>query len=207
MRVKPALMRAKPSREHLSLFFDDVSSEMNSYCRSSGEQFESCSYGEDSGISEALPSSKVEAEFRDMERSLVQGTYYEALLQNAKEKRARHISEAVESAVGSKIQGIQLEIEKVIKEKNYLAENQNFIKMKIGRSFSISFMSMFLGWNTVQLMLLPSMEILGFIPGVLHPCACQASPNPENCIWIPKTMRANDLQKAVHFPIWAAIEL
>ncbi|KAK8926220.1 hypothetical protein KSP39_PZI018202 [Platanthera zijinensis] len=40
---------------------DDVSSEMNSYCRSSGEQFESCSYGEDSGISEALPSSKVEA--------------------------------------------------------------------------------------------------------------------------------------------------
>ncbi|KAK8941556.1 Cyclic dof factor 2 [Platanthera guangdongensis] len=32
------------------------------------------------------------------------------------------------------------------------------------------------------------------------------SPNQENCIWIPKTTRANDLQKTVNSPVWAAMD-
>ncbi|KAG1363179.1 hypothetical protein COCNU_11G000060 [Cocos nucifera] len=71
---------------------------------------------DDSGIGGALLCSKVEV-------------YYETLLQEAKEKREKCISEAVEKTVNSKLQDIQLKLENAIRENKVVAEmNENLMK-------------------------------------------------------------------------------
>lgn len=55
-------------------------------------------------------------------RSLFCSQYYETLLQEAKEKREKCISEAVEKTVNLKLQDIQIKLENVIREKKVVAE-------------------------------------------------------------------------------------
>ncbi|KAI0513389.1 hypothetical protein KFK09_009408 [Dendrobium nobile] len=110
---------------------DDEFFKMKSNCRSNGNHCESCAFIEDSEISAALLSSKVEAIMDEYNRLLAsqlenQRVYYETLLEDAKKKRERYISEDVDRAVGLKIQDIQLEIEKVFKEKKNFAEIRDF---------------------------------------------------------------------------------
>ncbi|XP_048325992.1 BRAP2 RING ZnF UBP domain-containing protein 1 isoform X2 [Ziziphus jujuba] len=89
--------------------------EMNSRCIPFGD-CGSCACSEDSGISAALYSSKVE-------------TYYESLLIEARSKLESAIVEAVESAVTHKMQDIKSSLEKCIEDKNAVAEvNRTLIK-------------------------------------------------------------------------------
>ncbi|PKU87167.1 BRCA1-associated protein-like isoform X1 [Dendrobium catenatum] len=113
---------------------DDEFFKMKSNCRSNGNHCESCAFIEDSEISAALLSSKVEVIMDEYNRLLAsqlenQRVYYETVLEDAKKKRERNISEDVDRAVGLKMQDIQLEIEKVFKEKKNFAEiNENLMK-------------------------------------------------------------------------------
>ncbi|XP_038971868.1 BRAP2 RING ZnF UBP domain-containing protein 1 isoform X2 [Phoenix dactylifera] len=106
---------------------DDKLVKLKSQCRSVGDNCVSCTCSDDSGISGALLGSKVEAivdEYNHLLASQLenQRQYYETLLQEAKEKREKYISEAVEKTVNSKLQDIQLKLENVIREKKVVAE-------------------------------------------------------------------------------------
>lgn len=108
--------------------------EMNSHCMSHEGECGTCEYDEDSGINEALYSSKVEAIVDEYNRLLAtqletQRQYYESLLAEAKSKKEVSISEAVEEALISKTQDIQDKLEKCVKEKNTVSDvNQKLIK-------------------------------------------------------------------------------
>ncbi|EOY31123.1 Brca1-associated protein, putative [Theobroma cacao] len=113
---------------------DGKSVEMNSRCMSLEGNCGSCGYGDDSGIREAIYSSKVEAIFDEYSRLLAtemekQRQNYESLLAESKSKRDSSIAEAVEKAVTSEMLDIQNKLDKCTEEKNALAEiNRNLIK-------------------------------------------------------------------------------
>ncbi|XP_010927420.2 BRAP2 RING ZnF UBP domain-containing protein 1 isoform X2 [Elaeis guineensis] len=113
---------------------DDKLVKLKSNCRSIGDNCVSCTCSDDSGISGALLCSKVEVivdEYNHLLASQLenQRQYYETLLQEAKEKREKCISEAVEKTVNSKLQDIQLKLENVIRENKVVAEmNENLMK-------------------------------------------------------------------------------
>ncbi|RWR75689.1 BRCA1-associated protein [Cinnamomum micranthum f. kanehirae] len=109
--------------------------ELNSHCRSIGEDdCGTCECSDDSGISGALFSSKVDAIVDEYNHLLAtqlenQRQYYESLLAEAKAKREKSISEAVELAVSSKLQDIQDKLEKCIEDKKVVADiNENLVK-------------------------------------------------------------------------------
>ncbi|XP_058111388.1 BRAP2 RING ZnF UBP domain-containing protein 2 isoform X2 [Magnolia sinica] len=90
--------------------------ELNFHCIHANDGCGSCECSADSGISEALFNSKVEA-------------YYESLLLEVKEETDTEISEAVEKAVGSKLLKIQCKLDKCAEEKKFLDEiNENLMK-------------------------------------------------------------------------------
>lgn len=113
---------------------DGKLAEMNSPCMSFEGDCGTCGYSEDSGISGALFSSKVEAIVDDYNRLLAtqlenQRQYYESQLKEAKCKVEISVTEAVEKAVTSKMQDIQNKLEKCIEEKKAVADvNLNLIK-------------------------------------------------------------------------------
>ncbi|XP_022999396.1 BRCA1-associated protein [Cucurbita maxima] len=108
--------------------------EMNSHCISHEGECGTCEYDEDSGINEALYSSKVEAIVDEYNRLLAtqletQRQYYESLLAEAKSKREVSVSEAVEEALISKTQDIHDKLENCVKEINVVSDvNQKLIK-------------------------------------------------------------------------------
>ncbi|XP_061991915.1 BRAP2 RING ZnF UBP domain-containing protein 1 [Rosa rugosa] len=100
--------------------------DVNSHCRELGGDCDSCECSEDSGISGALYSSKVETIVDEYNRLLAsqletQRQYYESLLMEAKSKAESSISEALEKAVNLKIQDIQSKLEKSLEEKKAVA--------------------------------------------------------------------------------------
>ncbi|KAJ8635060.1 hypothetical protein MRB53_009327 [Persea americana] len=109
--------------------------ELNSHCRSVGEDdCGTCECSDDSGISGALFSGKVHAIVDEYNHLLAtqlenQRQYYESLLAEAKAKREKSISEAVELAVSSKLQDIQNKLEKCIEDQKAVADiNENLVK-------------------------------------------------------------------------------
>ncbi|XP_004287288.1 PREDICTED: BRCA1-associated protein [Fragaria vesca subsp. vesca] len=99
-----------------------LGTDVNSHCRALGGDCESCECSEDSGISGALYSSKVETIVDEYNRLLAsqletQRQYYENLLMEAKSKTENSMSEAVEKAINLKIQDIQSKLEKSREEK------------------------------------------------------------------------------------------
>ncbi|KAJ8753145.1 hypothetical protein K2173_017712 [Erythroxylum novogranatense] len=113
---------------------DDKLVDMNSQCTSPGGDCSVCRCGEDSGISGALFSSKVDTIVDEYNRLLAtqletQRQYYESLIMEAKSKRESSILEAVENAVTSTMEDIQIKLEKCEQEKNAVADvNRNLIK-------------------------------------------------------------------------------
>ncbi|KAF9614219.1 hypothetical protein IFM89_016012 [Coptis chinensis] len=113
---------------------DGKSVELNSYCRPYNGDFETCEGSEESGISGAVLSSEIEAKVDEYNHLLAselenQRQYYEKLLLEARSRKEKSISEAVEKAVNSKLQEIQLNIERTIKEKKSVANtNESLIK-------------------------------------------------------------------------------
>ncbi|XWS70721.1 hypothetical protein CRYUN_Cryun03dG0071900 [Craigia yunnanensis] len=111
---------------------DVKSVEMNYRCMSIEGTCGSCGYGDDSGINEAIYSSKVEAIFDEYSHLLAtelekQRQSYESLLAEAKSKRDSSIAEAVEKAVTSEMQDIQSKLDKCTEEKNALAEINRYL--------------------------------------------------------------------------------
>ncbi|KAK3152320.1 hypothetical protein QOZ80_2BG0157310 [Eleusine coracana subsp. coracana] len=88
----------------------------------------------DTGISEALLNSKVEAiveEYNDLLTSQLekQRNYYESLLLEVKEENEREISIATEKALSAKIQKLQAKLHKCSEEKRFLGEiNDNLVR-------------------------------------------------------------------------------
>ncbi|KAI4380452.1 hypothetical protein MLD38_006643 [Melastoma candidum] len=113
---------------------DGKLSEMESRCGSDEGDCATCCCGEDSVISGALFSSKVEAIFDEYNRLLAmqletQRQYYESLLSEAKSRRGSLVLEAMEKTVALKLTEIQNELDKCVHEKKIVAEvNQNLIK-------------------------------------------------------------------------------
>ncbi|KAI9378660.1 hypothetical protein POPTR_018G128100v4 [Populus trichocarpa] len=113
---------------------DGKSIDTNSCCVSFEGDCGTCGCSEDSGISGALFSSKVEAIADEYNRLLAtqleaQRQHYESLIIEAKSKRQSSISEAVENAVTSTMQDIQNKLEKCELEKNAVADiNRGLIK-------------------------------------------------------------------------------
>jgi len=107
---------------------------MSSPCMSLEGSCGTCGCSEDSSISGALFSSKVEAIMDEYNHLLAnqldtQRQYYESQIVEAKSKVESSISEAVENAVTSKMQDIQNKLEKFIEEKNAVADiNRDLIK-------------------------------------------------------------------------------
>ncbi|XP_050213266.1 BRAP2 RING ZnF UBP domain-containing protein 1 [Mercurialis annua] len=94
----------------------------------------SCGCSEDTGISGALFSSKVETIVDEYNHLLAtqlkaQRQYYESLIADVKSKREISIEEAIEKAVTFTVQDIQSKLEKFEPEKEAVAEiNRNLIK-------------------------------------------------------------------------------
>ncbi|KAL9377150.1 hypothetical protein Peur_031270 [Populus x canadensis] len=113
---------------------DGKSIDTNSCCVSFEGDCGTCGCSEDSGISGALFSSKVEAIADEYNRLLAtqleaQRQHYESLIIEAKSKRQSSISEAVENAVTSTMQDIQNKLERCELEKNAVADiNRGLIK-------------------------------------------------------------------------------
>ncbi|BBH04622.1 zinc finger ubiquitin-hydrolase domain-containing protein [Prunus dulcis] len=106
----------------------------DSQCMSVEGDCDRCECSDDSGISGALYSSKVETIVDEYNRLLAsqletQRQYYESLLMEAKSKKESSILEAVEKAVNSKMQDIQAKLEKCLEERNAVEDiNRNLIK-------------------------------------------------------------------------------
>ncbi|XP_031284964.1 BRAP2 RING ZnF UBP domain-containing protein 2 [Pistacia vera] len=106
--------------------------ELNSHCLHTKDNFGSCDC--DSGASEALLNSKVEAIVNEYNELLAtqlenQKLYYESLLQEFKEEIEKSTSEAVNKAISKKLQKIQSKLDRCIKEKKLLdALNENLLK-------------------------------------------------------------------------------
>ncbi|KAJ4952058.1 hypothetical protein NE237_028890 [Protea cynaroides] len=117
--------------------------ELNSCCRLKDGDCGICDCSEDSGISSALFGSKVEVIVDEYNRLLTsqletQREYYETLLVEAKGKKENSISKAVEKALSSKLQDIQLKYDKCVEEKRVAADknknlmmNQKFLQKKV----------------------------------------------------------------------------
>ncbi|KAL6012052.1 hypothetical protein ACLOJK_002527 [Asimina triloba] len=105
----------------------------------------SCECSADSGISEALFNSKVEAivnEYNELLTTQLENQrkhcinnqldpcqYYETLLVEVKEETEREISEAVGKAISSRLQKLQSKLDKCTAEKKFLDEiNENLMK-------------------------------------------------------------------------------
>ncbi|CAI0552426.1 unnamed protein product [Linum tenue] len=88
----------------------------------------------DSGISETLLSSKVEAIVSEYNELLAtqlenQKQYFEALLQEVKDETARKTSEAVKKVVSQKALKLQAKLERCTREKKFLDDlNENLVK-------------------------------------------------------------------------------
>ncbi|KAJ8774281.1 hypothetical protein K2173_009712 [Erythroxylum novogranatense] len=116
--------------------------ELNTHCLQAKDGCGSCGCV-DSGISEALISSKVEAIVNEYNELLAtqlenQKLYFESLLQEVKEETEDEISEAVKKAVSQKLLKLQAKLERCLKEKMFLddlnenlLENQEIWKAKI----------------------------------------------------------------------------
>ncbi|XP_073002265.1 BRAP2 RING ZnF UBP domain-containing protein 2 [Typha latifolia] len=108
--------------------------ELNLPCSHTDDMCGTCECSGDSGISEALFNSKVDAivqEYNDLLTSELenQRKYYESLLLEVKEENEREISEAVEKAVGLKLQKLQMKLTKCMEEKKFLDDiNENLMK-------------------------------------------------------------------------------
>lgn len=106
----------------------------NSHCISLKEDCGTCGCSEDSGISGALYSSKVEAIAVEYNHLLAtqlktQRQYYESLLLEARVRKESSISEAVAKAVTTQLQDVHHKLEKCIEQKKQVADlNQNLIK-------------------------------------------------------------------------------
>ncbi|PQM36558.1 hypothetical protein Pyn_01022 [Prunus yedoensis var. nudiflora] len=106
----------------------------DSQCLSVEGDCDRCECSDDSGISGALYSSKVETIVDEYNRLLAsqletQRQYYEALLMEAKSKKESSTLEAVEKAVNSKMLDIQAKLEKCLEERNAVEDiNSNLIK-------------------------------------------------------------------------------
>ncbi|KAG8058302.1 hypothetical protein GUJ93_ZPchr0002g25241 [Zizania palustris] len=89
---------------------------------------------DDSGISEALLDSKVEAiveEYNGLLTSQLekQRNYYESLLLDLKDENEKEIAAAIEKVVGIKTQKFQAKLDKCIEEKRFLDDiNENLVK-------------------------------------------------------------------------------
>ncbi|KDP30261.1 hypothetical protein JCGZ_17043 [Jatropha curcas] len=108
--------------------------DMNSRCSPFEEDCGTCGCSDDSGISGALFSSKVETIVDEYNRLLAtqleaQRQYYESLIAEAKSKREGSVLEAVEKAVSSTMHDIQIKLEKCEQEKDAVADvNRDLIK-------------------------------------------------------------------------------
>ncbi|KAA8535127.1 hypothetical protein F0562_030130 [Nyssa sinensis] len=106
----------------------------NFHCMSLDGDYDPCGDGEDSGISGALFSSKVEAIVDEYNRLLAtqletQRQHYESLLVEAKGRRESAISYEVEKTLASRMQVVQYKLEKHIEEKKLVADtNQELMK-------------------------------------------------------------------------------
>ncbi|XP_008788783.2 BRAP2 RING ZnF UBP domain-containing protein 2 [Phoenix dactylifera] len=108
--------------------------ELNFHCPHGDDMCGSCECSADSGISEVLLNSKVEAivvEYNDLLTSQLenQRKYFESLLLEVKEQNEKEISEAVEKAASLKLQKLLSKLDKCIEEKKFLDDiNENLIK-------------------------------------------------------------------------------
>ncbi|KAG0494012.1 hypothetical protein HPP92_005006 [Vanilla planifolia] len=108
--------------------------ELNFNCVHADKNCGTCECIGDSGISEALFNSKVEAildEYNDLLTSQLenQRKYYEAMLQDAKEEDEKEISEAIEKAVRLRLQKLHAKLNKSIEGKRFLEDiNENLLK-------------------------------------------------------------------------------
>lgn len=107
--------------------------ELNGHCMHANDSCGSCGCA-DSGISEALLNSKVDAIVNEYNELLAtqlenQKLYFETLLQEVKEETEREISEAVNKAVGQKLQRMKAKLDRCVKEKKFLDDlNENLLK-------------------------------------------------------------------------------
>ncbi|TXG70138.1 hypothetical protein EZV62_005073 [Acer yangbiense] len=107
--------------------------ELNSYCSHTKDNCGSCDCV-DSGISETLLNSKVEAIVNEYNELLAtqlenQKLYYETLLEEVKEEIKKETSEAVKKAIAQKLQKLQSKLDRCITEKKFLDDlNENLLK-------------------------------------------------------------------------------
>ncbi|KAF5466813.1 hypothetical protein F2P56_016708 [Juglans regia] len=107
--------------------------ELNAHCALDSDACGSCE-STDSGLSEALLNSKVEAIVNEYNELLAtqlenQKLYFESLLQDVKEETEREISKAVDKAVGQKLQKMQAKLDRCVKEKEILDDlNESLLK-------------------------------------------------------------------------------
>ncbi|KAJ4977503.1 hypothetical protein NE237_002609 [Protea cynaroides] len=110
--------------------------ELNSLCTHADADGScgSCECSADSGISEALFNSKVEAivnEYNDLLTTQLenQRKYFESLLLELEEETEKEISEAVEKAVNLKLLKMQAKLDKCVEERRFLDDiNDNLVK-------------------------------------------------------------------------------
>ncbi|XP_020110517.1 BRCA1-associated protein isoform X2 [Ananas comosus] len=125
---------------------DEKHAKMRSKCSAVGDNSVNCTCSDDSGISSAVLSSRIEAIVDEYNRLLAsqlesQKQYYEALLLEAKEEREKHIAEAVDGAVNIKLQDLQLKLENLTKDKkevsvlnSSLMENQKVWRERLEKT-------------------------------------------------------------------------
>lgn len=108
--------------------------EMNFHCAHADDMCGDCECAADSGISEALFNSKVEAIVEEYNKLLVlqledQRKHYESLLQEINKETEKEICYNIQKTRGSKLQKLQLKLEKHLKEKRFLDDiNENLLK-------------------------------------------------------------------------------
>ncbi|CAN4113024.1 unnamed protein product [Withania somnifera] len=108
---------------------------VNSHCTSADGECTTCGRDEDSSLSGALFSSKVDSivdEYNDLLASQleIQRQHYESLLAEAKSGKESSISRAVEKAVFSKMNELQAKIEMYTEETTSVAERNKVLLKK-----------------------------------------------------------------------------
>ncbi|CAK7334205.1 unnamed protein product, partial [Dovyalis caffra] len=107
--------------------------ELNSHCVHAYDGCGGCDCAE-SGVSEALLNSKVEAIVNEYNELLAtqlenQKLYFETLLEEVKEETEREISEAVKKAIAQKLHKLQNKLDRCTKEKKFIDDlNENLVK-------------------------------------------------------------------------------
>lgn len=108
--------------------------ELNFHCAHADDGCGSCDCSVDSGASEAILNSRVEAIVNEYNELLAaqlenQKLYFESLLQEVKEETEREISEALEKIATTKLQKMQTKLDKCIREKKDLDDiNESLMK-------------------------------------------------------------------------------